>query len=66
MVQRDDVMPPIESVRESIRALLKEQRLNEEISRWTEDLRRQADVIDNFASLHAELPPVRYEAPAPH
>lgn len=66
MAARHEPLPPIEAVRENIRALLKEQRLNEEIARWTDDLRRQADVIDNFASLHAELPPVRYEAPAPH
>jgi len=62
MAARSEPLPPIEAVRERIRALLKEQRLNEEIARWTDDLRRQADVIDNFASLHSELPPVRYEA----
>jgi hypothetical protein len=50
-------------VREQIRALLKQERLNAEIASWTEELRRQADVVDHYASQHAELPPVRYEAP---
>jgi peptidyl-prolyl cis-trans isomerase SurA len=65
MAARKQPLPPIESVRESIRALIKEQRLNDEIARWTDELRRQADVVDNFSTLHAELPPVRYEVPPP-
>jgi hypothetical protein len=56
-------LPLIETVRESIRALLKEQRLNAEIARWTEELRRQADVVDQFATERQSLPPVRYEVP---
>lgn len=39
-------VPPMESVREQIRSVLKEQLLNEEIVRWTEELRREADVED--------------------
>ena len=54
-------LPPIENVREDIRALLKAERLNQEIGRWTEELRHQADVVDHFASQHSALPPVRYE-----
>lgn len=65
MAAKNQPLPPIESVRESIRALIKEQRLNDEIARWTEDLRRRADVVDNFSTLHAELPPVRYEVAPP-
>ncbi len=41
-------VPPLERIREEIRALLQEQRLNEEIDRWTEELRAEADVIDLF------------------
>jgi len=35
-------------VREKIREVLREQRLNEEIERWTEELRREADIEDYF------------------
>lgn len=57
-------VPPIEEVRERIRSVLKEQRLNEELQLWTEELRREADIVDHFDSVRAELPPVRWEAPA--
>lgn len=59
-------VPPIEEVREQIRALLKEQRLNEEIVRWTEELRRNADV-QLFLDEPRELPPVvqRFEKAQP-
>ncbi len=50
--------PPIEEVRESIRALLREQRLDEEIARWTAELRRQADIVDLLDAGEASLPPV--------
>ncbi len=65
MAAQKQPLPPIETVRESIRALLKEQRLNDEIARWTEELRRNADVVDHFESVHGELPPVRYQPPVP-
>ncbi len=61
MEAQSQPLPPIETVRESIRALLKAERLNTEIARWTEELRRQADVVDQFASERQSLPPVRYE-----
>jgi hypothetical protein len=51
--------PPLNEVRETIRGVLRERRLNEEIERWTRDLRREADVqilIDDYPD---ELPPVR-------
>jgi hypothetical protein len=51
-------VPPIEAVREQIRAVLRERRLNEEIERWTEELRRKADVIDLWEGGAADLPPV--------
>ena len=42
--------PPIAEVREQIRQVVKQQRLNEEIDRWTEELRQKADVEDYSAS----------------
>lgn len=55
--RRGDEPPPIESVREAIRALLRERRLNEEIDRWTAGLRAAADVEELLDSDRA-LPPV--------
>ncbi len=50
--------PPIEEVREQIRAVLREQLLNEEIERWTEELRRAADVVDLLDPDPQPLPPI--------
>jgi hypothetical protein len=58
-------LPPLDDVREQIRAVLREQRLLEEIERWTADLRRHADVIDHFEARHRELPPVAYQVKPP-
>lgn len=55
--RRGETVPPIEEVREQIRAVLKEQRLNEEIVEWTGELRAKADVVNYFDSEHGELPP---------
>ncbi len=49
-------VPAIEAVREDIRAVVKEQRLNEEIERWTEELRLEADIADYFDTPRAQLP----------
>jgi hypothetical protein len=49
--------PPIESVREQIRSILRERRLVDEIARWTEELRSQADVVVH-RERRTELPPV--------
>ena len=49
-------VPPLNEVREQIRQVLKETRLNEEIVRWTEELRLEADVVDYFDSEHEGLP----------
>lgn len=61
-------VPPLEQVREKIRSLLKEKRLNEEIERWTDDLRRQADVEIFSDDYPEDLPPVveRFGEPAGH
>jgi len=58
-------IPPLDEVRETIRHVLQEQRLNEEIEKWTEDLRRKADVrilIDDYPD---ELPPLRRRIGSP-
>lgn len=54
---RGDPVPPLEEVREAIRAVLHEERLAEEIERWTEELRREADVLV-FPEPPETLPPV--------
>jgi hypothetical protein len=58
--------PPIEEVRESIRAVLREQKLDEEIVRWTDELRRAADIVDLLDAPDRALPPVvdSWDAPA--
>lgn len=58
---RGEPVPPIEEVREQIRGLLREQRLNAEIASWTEELRLEADVEVFDAGAHAELPAKRGE-----
>lgn len=58
-MQRQKVpVPPLDDVREQIRAVLKEQRLNQELDRWTEDLRRKADIHIYFDKPQGDLPPV--------
>lgn len=57
--------PPLTEVRETVREVLRERRLNEEIERWTRELRREADVqilIDDYPD---ELPPVRLTIQGP-
>ena len=39
---------PLSAVQEQIRFVLTERRLNEEVSRWTDELRRNANVIDLY------------------
>lgn len=64
LAARGEAAPPIEAVREQIRAVLRERRLNEELVRWTEELRRKADVIDLRERSAAPLPPVVATLPA--
>lgn len=58
MDNRDAPLPPLSEVRESIRFLLTERRLNEEIDAWTQELRLAADVVDHLDRAEEELPPV--------
>lgn len=62
LVAAGSPVPPMSEVREEIRQVLREQLLNEEIERWTQDLRLEADVIDYFERGHEELPPVVYSS----
>ena len=50
-------LPPLDDVREQIREVLRQQRLNEELQRWTAELRRSADVEDYFDRPQRTLPP---------
>lgn len=59
MQKRGQPVPPIEEVREQIRILLRERRLNEEIAQCTKTLRRNADVNVYFdRPLDRPLPPI--------
>lgn len=42
--QANETVPPLREVREDIRELLYQRKLNEELDRWTADLRFQADI----------------------
>lgn len=52
----DAAVPPIDEVRESIRRVLRERRLNEEIAKWSDELRDKAD-IRIYAEPPRSLPP---------
>ncbi len=54
--RRGAAVPQLQDVREDIRSLLKEQRLNEEIVLWTQELRRDADVEDYFDQVEGSIP----------
>lgn len=58
LAERGDTIPPIDEVREAIRALLYEEGLNREIDRWTETLRQKADIVDLLDRTDQPLPPV--------
>lgn len=55
---KGEAVPPLGEVREQIRAVLREQHLNEEVVRWTAELERQADVVNLWERRHDRLPPV--------
>ncbi|KAB2963548.1 MAG: hypothetical protein F9K18_08430 [Thermoanaerobaculia bacterium] len=57
LARRGEPPPPIDQVREQIRALLRERSLNDEIGRWTEELRAAADVVDLLDAPDRPLPP---------
>lgn len=61
--KRGQAVPPVEDVRDQIRAVLRERRLNEAIEKWTEELRREADVQVYFDQPAGTLPPVVKKIP---
>ena len=68
--RESEPVPPIEEVREEIREVLRQERLNEELARWTAELRREADVRDHLDApvdvTQRPLPPkVGERPPAP-
>jgi hypothetical protein len=58
MQKRGQPVPPLDDVREQIRTVLKEQRLNQELDKWTEELRRNADIHVYFDKPPEKLPPL--------
>ena len=51
-------LPPLLEVRDQIREVLYEERLNQEIEAWTDELRLAADIVDNLDRGTTELPPI--------
>ncbi len=58
MRRQGEPVPELAAVREQIRAVVREQRLNRELEAWTEDLYFHADIIDYLEREPRELPPV--------
>jgi peptidyl-prolyl cis-trans isomerase SurA len=59
MQRRGQTPPPLEEVREEIREVLKQQKLNQELEKWTEELRQEADIVVHADSADQKpLPPV--------
>jgi len=56
--EKGNSVPPVQDVREAIRAVLREQRMNEELERWTIELLQNADIEDYFDSNYESLPPL--------
>lgn len=61
MTRQGATLPPIADVRDDIRSVLRERKLNAEAARWTAELRaeaRIADLLDRPQGEDRELPPV--------
>jgi hypothetical protein len=58
LLENGGSVPAVEDVREAIRAVLREQRMNEELERWTTELLQNADIEDYFESNYESLPPL--------
>jgi peptidyl-prolyl cis-trans isomerase SurA len=63
--RRGAAPPPLDDVRDQVRSLLREQRLNQEIDRWTEELREQADIVSFIDREDRRLPPVVHRITQP-
>jgi hypothetical protein len=55
---RNIEVPEFDDVREQIREVLRQERLNQELGRWTEELRSKADVLIYLDRPERPLPPV--------
>jgi hypothetical protein len=51
-------LPPLDQIRSEVRGILRARRLNEEIERWTDELRWKAEVVDYFDRPERQPPPV--------
>ena len=60
MQKRGQQPPPLEDVREDIRETLKQQKMTQEMAKWTQDLRTKADIAIYSPAQQANrpLPPV--------
>lgn len=59
MQKQGQPVPPLEDVRDQIREVLKQQKLNQELVAWTQELRREADVVIHAGQPAGKpLPPV--------
>jgi hypothetical protein len=58
MLRRGQPLPELAEIREPIRAVLREERLNQELARWTDELRANANVVDFLEDVLETLPPV--------
>lgn len=59
MQKRGQPVPELDDVREDIREVLKQQRMNQELEKWTEELRAAADIVTYpEAAGDKPLPPV--------
>jgi len=58
MKKQGETVPPLDDVRDDIRKVLREERLNEALGKWTEELRNKADVQVFFGKPQAAMPPV--------
>ncbi|MBZ0111860.1 MAG: SurA N-terminal domain-containing protein [Thermoanaerobaculia bacterium] len=56
--ERNLEIPELDEVREQIREVLRQERLNQELGRWTEELRSKADVLIYLDRPDRPLPPV--------
>jgi hypothetical protein len=51
-------LPPLDDMRQEIRQILRDVRLNEQIEIWTEELRLEAEIVDHLDRPQEPLPPV--------
>lgn len=58
--------PPLDEVRDAIRTLLVERGLDQEITRWTMELRKRADVVILLGQETRTLPPLDERQDHPH